>query len=376
MIQAKVTHCPYCDSRELIKSGVRRNTTRTLQLYRCTNCWRHFTPLSGIKTKYSPEIIARALLTYYAGNSEEEVAALLRRKHRLSIPRRTIGRWISKYKDVCSFAPLRQRALERTGGREGLITQFSLEHRQVYVFKKHEGKLALLAPSLATGSGQRLQAYLQEVTQPSFPHGLFRDPALAAAGSGSEGTAPALSSTPQLRSSQASFETLPFLTAARQNSANDLATFGLFLAKRTVERHPVIEDFMLQCDGATVAVEVPLYLTDEEAAYYRRIGFHLPLGTLKRPITGHIDVLQVRRGLIHILDYKPDAAKINPANQLLLYALALASRTRLPLKLFVCAWFDERDYFEFYPLHAVHRRRLERGPALLLVPAVKARSVA
>ena len=53
----------------------------------------------------------------------------------------------------------------------------------------------------------------------------------------------------------------------------------------------------------------------ESAAYYRRIGFHLPLGTLERPITGHIDVLQVRRGLIHILDYKPDARKINPANQ-------------------------------------------------------------
>src|ERR1019366_10650184 len=28
-------------------------TTLFRSLYRCTNCWRHFTPLSGVKTKYS-----------------------------------------------------------------------------------------------------------------------------------------------------------------------------------------------------------------------------------------------------------------------------------------------------------------------------------
>jgi hypothetical protein len=39
--------------------------------------------------------------------------------------------------------------------------------------------------------------------------------------------------------------------------------------------------------------------------------------------------------------------------------LALASRTRLPLKLFVCAWFDEKDYFEFYPLQAVYPKKME-----------------
>ena len=31
-----------------------------------------------------------------------------------------------------------------------------------------------------------------------------------------------------------------------------------------------------------------------------------------------------------------------------MYALALASRTRLPLKTFVCAWFDDKDYFQFF----------------------------
>ncbi len=82
----------------------------------------------------------------------------------------------------------------------------------------------------------------------------------------------------------------------------------------------------------------------------------------KTPITGHIDVVQVRNGFIHLLDYKPQAATVEPVNQLLVYALALAPRTSLPLKLFKCAWFDERDYFEFFPLQAVHTFKPSCGP--------------
>jgi len=66
--------------------------------------------------------------------------------------------------------------------------------------------------------------------------------------------------------------------------------------------------------------------------------------------------VQFRNGLIHLLDYRPRACNIDPVNQLVVYALAFASRTRLPLKKLKCAWFDEKDYFEFYPLQAVRAR--------------------
>jgi len=66
--------------------------------------------------------------------------------------------------------------------------------------------------------------------------------------------------------------------------------------------------------------------------------------------------LQIRNGLIYILDYKPNARKINAVNQLTIYALALASRTKLAVKDFKCAWFDEKNYFEFYPLHGVYKK--------------------
>jgi hypothetical protein len=41
--------------------------------------------------------------------------------------------------------------------------------------------------------------------------------------------------------------------------------------------------------------------------------------------------------------------------QLTIHALALDRRAGLPLKFFKCGWFDERDYFEFFPLQGVYK---------------------
>ena len=43
--------------------------------------------------------------------------------------------------------------------------------------------------------------------------------------------------------------------------------------------------------------------------------------------------------------------------QLMVYALALSRHTGLKLFDFVCAWFDEHHYYEFFPLHVVHKRQ-------------------
>jgi ATP-dependent exoDNAse (exonuclease V) beta subunit len=70
--------------------------------------------------------------------------------------------------------------------------------------------------------------------------------------------------------------------------------------------------------------------------------------------------VQIRNGRIHILDYKPNAVRDKPISQLMVYALALSRRTGLRLYDFACAWFDEHHYFEFYPLHVVHKRSTRR----------------
>lgn len=89
---------------------------------------------------------------------------------------------------------------------------------------------------------------------------------------------------------------------------------------------------MLINDIVTTATEVPVYLTSDDIAYFENKGFNFDFENYCTPITVHIDILQIRNGLIHILDYKRNAEKINVINQLTIYALALASRTKFVAK--------------------------------------------
>ena len=88
---------------------------------------------------------------------------------------------------------------------------------------------------------------------------------------------------------------------------------------------------MLVNDSATIGTEVSIYF------YLKEKGF----------ITGHIDILQVRFGKVHILVLKPDANKEHPDAQLLSYAMGLLFRTKIPLSSIECAWFDDEDYLSF-----------------------------
>ena len=112
---------------------------------------------------------------------------------------------------------------------------------------------------------------------------------------------------------------------------------------------------MLINDTSTIATEVPVYLAKNDLEFFLRMGFSLP--ELKTPVTGHVDIIQIRNNFIHVLDYKPEAGKEKPISQLTLYSLALSSRLKIPLKKIKAAWFDEKNYYEFYPLKAVYKKR-------------------
>ncbi len=115
---------------------------------------------------------------------------------------------------------------------------------------------------------------------------------------------------------------------------------GQELAKTNRERHQVIEEFFLINDSATVAVEIPVYITPKEARSHKI--------SIPRTLTGHIDIIQVRNNRIQIMDYKPEAESDKLAQkQLTLYAMALGNRTRIPLSKITCAHFDENGYYQF-----------------------------
>jgi hypothetical protein len=123
---------------------------------------------------------------------------------------------------------------------------------------------------------------------------------------------------------------------------------------------------MLANDSSTVAVEIPVWLIEEETASLEQehnielVPKVTPPGQSNhtpRTFTGHLDFLQIRNGAVHILDYKPDARINKPFAQLTIYALALTRR--IPgLKLFdiKCAFFNENVYNEFFPRTVLKHR--------------------
>lgn len=353
MIQSRPEVCPFCDGRQIIKRGLRKNSYRQLQLYRCRDCRRCFSPLQGLKgVKYQPRVIARALCLYNQGHSQLETARHIASEHRITVPRRTLSDWITRYRPITTFHRIRRAAIVEFSQK--MLKERTLEHQQIYRYKVHLAKLGLALDGLGPQVATKVRTYLLSVFE-DFPDALFH----AHGGSGHQQqreTGNQLEESVAIRSSKSNFEMLPLSPIAKQNLANDLAAMGLLLARRNKDRHSCVQDFMLANDSCTIACEVPVYLSAEEINYYKSEGFFVDLPDSGQPITGHIDIVQVRNGLIHLLDYKPKACDIDPVNQLVVYALAFASRTRLPLKQLKCAWFDEKDYFEFYPLQAVRVR--------------------
>jgi len=351
VIQARPDFCPYCDGRELIKRGLRRNLHRHLQMYWCQDCTRYFTPLAGVKgAKYPPRVMARALCLYNLGHSQAETARRIAAEHRITVPRRTIADWISAFRCITTFERLRAAAV--TEFRSAMLKGRSLRHQQVYQYKVHMPKLALAATMIAPNIAAQMTSYLLSVFE-DFPDVLFQENA----------DDDSLAEAAPLRSSKSRFEILPLSRTEKQNLANDLAALGLLLARRNKDRHASVQDFMLANDSCTIACEVPVYLTSGDIARYKCEGLFIGLPESTKAVTGHIDVLQARNGFIHLLDYKPGARQIDPVNQLVIYALAFAARTGLPLKVLKCAWFDEKDYFEFFPLEAVSLRLAPEVPS-------------
>ena len=335
--------CIYCNSSKINKVGKRINKLKTIQRYKCKICKKTFTQSTKnqIKNRSYPEgIILNSISFYNLGYSQSEITKLLSKKHKIKVPQKTISNWINEFKTIIPFNRLRSEAKQQFSP-DNIIESYEFLHNNLnYKYQIHNFKLNYLTSN--NEKFQRIKNYLEKIPSRDFPHHIFRP-------------------NPEVenksdRASQSSFKTLNIQPLNKQNLANKLAQLALNLAKTNKERHQSIQDFFIANDSTTIAAEIPIYLTHDDLLYFSSRNFNINPKDFKTPITGHIDILQIRNSLIHILDYKPEANKQQPIEQLTIYALALASKTKLPLTLFKCAWFDENNYFEFFPLHVVYKR--------------------
>jgi len=337
--------CPHCGSHNVTRKGVRKKKLEIVQLWRCVSCKRKFTPgPQALRHKTYPlRMILSALTDYHIGYSLTETAARLKKKTNRRVSPSTITAWLSQYKQHCSYHRLRGNGLALFPA-EQTIRSVKLYHRQVYGFAYHRPKLDFIRSGSLDDkrSGDTRFAALAdflEAIPTRCPHDIFRG-----------------EDDPKSRASQAQpafADVSRIIVNRKQNAATHTAALIIPAVGNNKLRHETLQRFMLANDSVTVAVEIPIWLTEFDIAELEeQYGIELAAhtGEAPRTITGHIDFLQVRNGAVHILDYKPDARTNKPIAQLAIYALAL---TRLVpgLKLFdiKCAWFNENEYCEIFP---------------------------
>jgi len=288
-------------------------------------------------------MLLAALTDYNLGYSLPQTAARLKKKTHRHVSASTIGRWLEEYKEHCSYRRLRAAGLTRFPA-EQTIRSVKLYHRQVYAYAYHRPKLEFVRNGTLDDKrrGDRrfvaLSNFLEAVPT-TCPHDLFRR-----------------EDDPKARASQAHpafADTSRIIVNTKENAATQTAALIIPAVGNNKLRHEMLQRFLLANDSVTVAVEIPIWLTDPDIAALEAehsIELAARVESTPRVITGHIDFLQVRNGAVHILDYKPDARTNKPIAQLAIYALAL---TRLVpgLKLFdiKCAWFNENEYCEMFP---------------------------
>ena len=95
--EVEIDWCQYCKSDKIIKRGIRRNKTHSIQLFQCKECKKRFSVNLGFEKMHtSPQIITSAMQLYFTGESLRGVQKFLKLQG-VNMSYVSIYKWIKKY---------------------------------------------------------------------------------------------------------------------------------------------------------------------------------------------------------------------------------------------------------------------------------------
>jgi transposase-like protein len=301
-------NCLYCASdKHIIKSGIRQTQEGIIQKYYCRHCKKYYTNKTQPYIHYPLHVILYTLQQYNKGYPVKKAKTLTGKKYRYSPPLRTIYSWIDKYQNTLTFLKLRK---QHTVDPSNLVSIHRFYHQQIYPFTYHHLKLNLNSKQFP-----QLRRYINWVER-SLPTKIFL-------------TGP--------RASQCS--TCKKIKAKTKRSiAPELTRLALNLQGKNQSAHEAVEQFFLYNDSTTICTELPVFLNPKETTEFN----------IETPLTGHIDIIQIRNNKVYIMDYKPNLNHPEKyAGQLMAYKQALHHRTQISEDNIITSVFNEYHYYEF-----------------------------
>jgi hypothetical protein len=236
--------------------GLRQKKFETVHLYHCRACDRRFTPgPRALRGKTYPVVeILDAFTMYNRGHSLEEVSRRLSSRYGHAVSVSTISRWLSAHLHLTTYRRLRGQGRDLFSPPR-IIRTVKLYHAQVYEFSYHRAKLALLRDGALDDrragdtSFAPLADFLENMPE-TCPHELFRREEGARAS--------------KLPSAFLKLDTL--IVTEKTNTATDAAALIIPGVASNRDRHGRLQRFMLANDSTTIAVEVPIWLDENDIA--------------------------------------------------------------------------------------------------------------
>ncbi len=300
-------HCPTCNNnKQVIKAGIRQTKKGTIQRFYCKKCNTYFSNTTQPYTQYPLHVILYTLQLYNQGYPIQKAKTLTGRKYRYSPPIQTIYSWITKYQNTLGFLKLRKKYVVDP---KEVTTTIRFNHQQLYPFTIHNLKLNLKSKQLP-----QLTRYINWIKR-SLPTKIFL-------------------SGP--RASQCNIDQKITINQ-KETIAPDLTKYALATQQKNQSAHDVVEQFFLYNDSSTVCTELPVFLNPKETRLF----------DIETPLTGHIDIIQIRNNNLYIMDYKPNLRHPEQhTSQLTAYKQALHHRTRIPEENIIPCVFNEYSHYE------------------------------
>src|SRR3989344_9404015 len=98
--QPQKDNCPYCNSSELIKRGVRLTKLGEKQRHSCLDCKKRFVLYAIPKIKGNAKLVCLAMDCFYKGLSYRDIADQFKQFYGLDLHHETIRRWVLKFSQV------------------------------------------------------------------------------------------------------------------------------------------------------------------------------------------------------------------------------------------------------------------------------------
>ena len=299
--------CPECNKdKNVIKAGLRDTRKGTIQRFYCKNCDTFFSDTKQPYTQYPLHVILYTLQLYNQGYPVKKAKTLTGRKYSYSPPIQTIYSWLKKYNDTLTFIKLRKKF---TIDPNSLVTIHRLKHQQIYPFTYHNLKLNIHSKQLP-----QLKRYINWIER-SLPTKMFL-------------------SGPRASSTKVDYTLKP---KQKNSIIPKLTKLALTTSQKSKSAHETVEQFFLINDSTTVCTELPVFINPKE----------IDSLNINTPLTGHIDLIQIKYDKLYILDYKPNLRHPEQyTSQLQLYKEAVHKRTIIPEENIIPCVFNEHSYYE------------------------------